>query len=158
MANNVDRPENLTRAQSQGHSRAPSRFHSTGSHSSANGQRPSSIDEALRMLDEALAGQGAANLQELISNDYKNVKSALEEARPVFSASLRSLSDETMSRVSDVTSRLTTVGMERGREALRNIDHQVRSSPWPIIGGVAVGAFALGLILGRGGSSETMKH
>lgn len=114
--------------------------------------RPDSINEALRILDEALGGAGA-NLKDLVTNDFKNLKSALSDNGSRISENFRGMSGETFDRVSEIAS----MGMERGRRIYSEVDVQMRSNPWPILGGVAVGTFALGFLMGRG-SSSSLEH
>jgi ElaB/YqjD/DUF883 family membrane-anchored ribosome-binding protein len=49
-------------------------------------------------------------------------------------------------------------GVERVRETARSVDKEVHRNPWPVIGGMALGTFALGFLLGRRGSRSQNVH
>lgn len=68
---------------------------------------PSSIKEALQVLDEALGGQNST-FKETMVNDYQHLRSQI------------------------------LAGTEK-------VSSKIKSNPWPIIGGVALGAFVLGV-------------
>jgi ElaB/YqjD/DUF883 family membrane-anchored ribosome-binding protein len=40
-------------------------------------------------------------------------------------------------------------GQEQAGKALQSLDKQVRDNPWPVIAGVAVGAFLLGSLVNK---------
>ncbi len=132
----------------------------------ANKERPHSIDEALRVLDEALASPGA-DIKNMVTDEYQNLHTAisqkatgasdfvqsirgnLTEQFNTITANLSDLSGDTTQRLSEITDQ----GIAMGREIYRDVDTQVRANPWPFIGGIAVGTFALGFLLG--GRKET---
>lgn len=113
--------------------------------------RPDSIKEALRVLDEALATGKGADLKDLVTSEYQNLKSAIGEVSPRVSESVRKYGNKVYQRASDIASE----SVERGREIYGNVDSSVRSNPWPVIGGVALGTFALGFIFGRSGARKS---
>lgn len=126
---------------------------------SANGsakssERPSKLNDALRVLDEALSGQGA-DLKQMVTDEYQNLRSAIGGFSPQMSDTLRQAGTQAYSRMSEFASGLSTTGLERGRQIYTEVDATVRANPWPILGGVAVGTFALGFLLGRTGSSSS---
>ena len=130
--------------------------------STSNSKRPSSIKDALKVLDDALAG-GSAGFNDIISDEYTNIKAALAEVTADASHSLRSAGDnlqelgtQALSAVSEYSERGLTVAMEGGREAWTYVDGQVRRNPWPAIGAVALGTFALGIAIAarRGANTE----
>jgi ElaB/YqjD/DUF883 family membrane-anchored ribosome-binding protein len=123
-------------------------------------KRPGSIEEALRVLDEALA-RPAADLKEMIGQDFGNLRSAFGEtfARSVESAttsfsnlkdSARSTGKDTAGRIGEFSSEAISNLMENGREAAQALDKNIRANPWPMIGGIAAGTFALGFLLAKG--------
>jgi ElaB/YqjD/DUF883 family membrane-anchored ribosome-binding protein len=125
----------------------------------AKNKRPGSIDDALRVLDEALA-KPAADLKEMWNQDIGNLKSILGEtfARSFASASttfntmkdtVRETSSETADRLNEFSSEALSNLVDNGREAAQSIDRNVRANPWPVISGVAVGTFALGFLLAK---------
>lgn len=110
--------------------------------------RPSSINEALRILDEALASN-SANLKDLVTDQYQHLKSAIGDSSSNVGQTMRDAGTQMYRQFSD----LTDQGLERGREIYSDLDVRVRANPWPVIGGIAVGTLALGFLIGRGGSS-----
>lgn len=112
--------------------------------------RPDSIKEALRVLDDALAKGKGTDLKDLLTSEYQNLKSAIGEVSPRVSESVRKYGNKVYQRASDIASD----SMERGREIYGNVDSTVRSNPWPVIGGVALGTFVLGFVFGRSNGSR----
>lgn len=154
-------------------------------------RRPKSIDEALKVLDEALAGP-ASELRGFVSDEIENLNSTVQSTL----GSLRSAVEQTdlqgtKERVGDAVQDITDTiksaaeksfrsvrsevgkvaadsaesvaqfaedfaaqGVEYAREAYRKADAEVRSNPWPYIGGIAVGTFALGALLGSFGQRQ----
>ena len=118
--------------------------------------RPGSIDEALKVLDKAL-GEHGKELKDLVTDDYKNIKTAIGDMAEEAGISLSGVTDtvknfggQAYERISD----LTSGGLERSKKMASDVDAQVRSNPWPVIGGVAAGTFAIGFLLGRKGSRD----
>lgn len=111
--------------------------------------RPSTINEALRILDEALAGDKTL-IKNMVTDQYQHLKSALGSAGGAAS----DVAATSYQQISEGVSNLANAGMETGRRVYYEVDSRVRSNPWAVIGGVAVGTFALGFLFGRGGSSD----
>ena len=114
-----------------------------------NSKRPGSIEEALRLLDDALKGN-TEELKDLVSDELQVFKAELGELSSqmtvdAIGAKLVTFGNEAMSRGQEAISR----GQELFAEATAELDSQVRKNPWPAIGGVAVGTFALGYLLGK---------
>lgn len=124
-----------------------------------SGEKPSTINEALRILDEALSTHGG-DLKAMVTDDFQNLKAALGSVSPEMADSLRQIGSRAYEQVSGIASDLASGSLDRGRQIYGNVDSTVRSNPWPVIGGVAVGTFALGFMLGRsgGGNSSTYSH
>lgn len=133
-----------------------------------NTKKPGSIDDALKVLDEALAGVNPPALNDLVSNEYRNLKSALGDSARTSAApaqdfiqnALRGLGD-TMAPVGEYSAQsyeklaeVAAVGVEEARRIGVEVDRSVRVNPWPYLGGVAVGTLALGLILGRSHANQ----
>lgn len=118
------------------------------------GEKPSKINDALRILDEALSTQGA-DLKAMVTDDFANLKSALGTISPRMAESFRDVGTKAYDQVSGMASEFASSGMERGRQIYGEVDASVRSNPWPVIGGVAVGTFALGFLLGRSRGGES---
>jgi ElaB/YqjD/DUF883 family membrane-anchored ribosome-binding protein len=122
-----------------------------GSGDGKNRSRPSSIEEALRTLDEALGGAGA-NLKDLMAGDFENLKAALSGTAANAGGAVHGMTDGLRDSFGDIGEQAMerfSAYAEEGRRIFSDVDVKVRSNPWPVIGGVAVGTFALGLLLGR---------
>lgn len=112
-------------------------------------KRPEKINDALRVLDEAVSKEGF-NLKELISSDYQGLKDAFSQLAPQIKDTVRQYGSQAYGYAQDYAK----VGMERGREVAGQVDTRVRENPWPVIGGVAAGSLALGFLLGRRNSTS----
>ncbi len=136
-------------------------------------KKPSSIDDALKVLDEALAGVNPPALNDLVSGEYQNLKGALGRAasaktapaQDFISNAVRGLSDsfggiaggpigeysaESYEKIAEVAA----IGLGQARRVGTEVDRSVRANPWPYLGGIAVGTLALGVILGRSHASN----
>lgn len=111
---------------------------------------PSSINDALRMLDQALSRDGA-NLKELVSTEYGSLRKAIEEMAPKMGEAFRQYGNQAADVIQDYAGQ----GLERGKQVAGQLDTSVRANPWPVIGGVALGSLAIGFLLGRGGEPST---
>lgn len=154
-------------------------------------QRPKSIDEALRVLDEALAGP-ATEIREIVTDELSSLNATIQSTiGTIRSATSQTNLGETAGKVGDVVSEMTQTlksSVETGFESLRTeftkvaadsaetitklaedtaaqgvefaqdiykkADAEVRANPWPYIGGIAVGTFALGALWGAMNSNE----
>jgi ElaB/YqjD/DUF883 family membrane-anchored ribosome-binding protein len=123
-------------------------------------QRPDSIEDALRVLENALANDRAPVVKELISDDFSHLKSFLSQAGVQGAATageslqglnqqIRGISMQAFEVVSDIAASAAEAGLAEGKEIARHIDLGVRKNPWPVIGGVAIGTLALGYLIGR---------
>jgi hypothetical protein len=130
-------------------------------------KKPSSIDDALKVLDEALSGVNAPALNDLVSNEYRNLKGALGQtaqaktapAQDFIQNAVRGFTDsfgsvagpvgEYGTQSYDKIAEVAAVGIEEARRIGGEVDRSVRANPWPYLGGIAVGTLALGVILGR---------
>jgi ElaB/YqjD/DUF883 family membrane-anchored ribosome-binding protein len=122
---------------------------------STSGNRPSSINDALRILDEALAGS-STKLKELVTDQYQNLKSAVSGSDGM-RESIRGAGQQAYQQMSDIANQ----GADRSREFYYDVDSRVKANPWPVIGGVALGTLALGFVIGKKTSSElerTVSH
>jgi ElaB/YqjD/DUF883 family membrane-anchored ribosome-binding protein len=105
-------------------------------------KRPGSIDEAMKILDEALKGN-TEELKDLVSDELQTFKAELGELSS--SMTVDAIGEKIKTMSGDALSR----GQELFTEATAELDARVRKNPWPAIGGVAVGTFALGYLLGK---------
>jgi len=97
-------------------------------------QKPTSLDEALHILDQAISRDGA-KVSELITEEYSHLRQAFNDMIPELGSKLRSYSQQ---------------GFSGGQEIAKVVDTNVRQYPWLALGGVALGSFAIGMMLGRG--------
>jgi ElaB/YqjD/DUF883 family membrane-anchored ribosome-binding protein len=127
---------------------------------STYGARPTSIDEALKALDTALAENKSTDLGELITDEYQNLRSALVEFSPGFTEAVRTASQQAYERAGEIAEYAAET-FERSRkvasEMAVELDQNVRTNPWPFLGGVAVGTFALGFLIGRNNMANKMR-
>lgn len=111
---------------------------------------PGSVNEALRMLDQALSRDGA-NLKELVSTEYSSLRRAIDEMAPKMGEAFRQYGNQ----AADVIQNYSGQGLEYGKKVASQVDTRVRANPWPVIGGVALGSLAIGFFIGRGGQEST---
>ncbi|MCM2281141.1 MAG: hypothetical protein NDI61_04770 [Bdellovibrionaceae bacterium] len=130
-------------------SQSSTRSQETGRASAQGIQIPSSISEALRMLDQALSRDGA-NLRELVSSEYSALRHAIEDMAPKMGQAFRQYGSQAAEVIQDYAGE----GLERGKVVAGRVDSRVRANPWPVIGGVALGSLVVGYWLGRGGAQE----
>lgn len=128
-------------------------------------KRPDSFNEATNLLDEALIGSSAPRLQDLAVRDFEQVTSALgasaHEASDKVSDSVHDASDMARQMAQHAIGALAgpAIGFARDRvdrtvQLGKRIDGGLRANPWPVIGGVAAGALALGFLLGRNAAAK----
>lgn len=115
--------------------------------------RPSTISEALRLIDDVINRDGA-NLRELITSEYANLRRAINDFAPQMNDRVRDYSTQ----AADQASVYAQKGVEQSRILASKVDAQVRSNPWPIIGGVALVSLGVGYLLGCEQSSESDLH
>ena len=124
-------------------------FSSTqGSDVSGDSNRPSSIKDALKLIDDVLNRDGA-NLRELITSEYSNLQRAINDFAPQLGDKVRDYGMQ----AADMASTYASKGVEQGRVIASRVDSQVRENPWPVIGGVALTSLAVGFLLGRSGEA-----
>lgn len=143
--------------------------------------RPKSIEEALRVLDEALLNP-AADLKNIVTDEYQNLQAAIGKStaqvsetvsglagtlKSTLESSLQNFGSNMGANLGDLTgdsaekfSKMAEQGVALGRDVARKADAEVRANPWPYIGGIAVGTFALGILLGSrsNGSANEMSQ
>ena len=91
------------------------------------------INEALELLNE-VAKEKSAELQNMVSDKYGNLKSALGG----LSEKLQHEANETFAK-----------GKEEVEELASKVNESLHKNPWPYLGGTALGFLILGLLLGR---------
>jgi ElaB/YqjD/DUF883 family membrane-anchored ribosome-binding protein len=102
------------------------------------------IEEALELLSLA-AKEKKEELLSLASQKYSDLQQALMNGK----VSLSEAFSETKRRATQSVREATHKGQEKITDMATRLDENVHASPWPFIGGVAVGALILGLLLGR---------
>jgi ElaB/YqjD/DUF883 family membrane-anchored ribosome-binding protein len=91
------------------------------------------INEALELLNE-VASEKKADLQEMISERYEHLKSALGGV----AEKLHHEAQETYEQ-----------GREKMEEIASKVSGSVHKNPWPYLGGTALGFLILGFLFGR---------
>ncbi len=90
--------------------------------------KPSTFDDAFKILDQAINDQQLPNLRSLLDDEIRSFKTAVR---------------------SETTNSLQELGLEHAYELGRSVDKYVRKNPLISIGAVAAGALALGFLLSR---------
>jgi ElaB/YqjD/DUF883 family membrane-anchored ribosome-binding protein len=121
--------------------------------SSANvtgSNRPTTIKDALRLIDDVINRDGA-NLRELLTSEYANLRRAINDIAPKMGDKVSDYGTQAV----DQASVYAKQGMDQSRVIASKVDAQVRTNPWPIVGGAALAALAIGFFLGRGSDATT---
>ncbi|MDA3874594.1 MAG: hypothetical protein PF795_11630 [Kiritimatiellae bacterium] len=98
------------------------------------------IDEALSLLNEAAHSQ-KDEMSKLISSKYGNLKSTLQDLE-------EKASDKTHESA-DRLRELREAAALHAHEAAETVDRKAHEDPWKTLGWSVIGAFAIGLLLGR---------
>ena len=97
------------------------------------------FEEAVHLLNEA-AREKKEEVQNLLNDKYTSIRDVVEDASKKGRRSAR--------RTKDSAEEWLGEGTEAVREVASELDDSVHENPWAYLGGVAVGALLLGLILG----------
>ncbi len=125
--------------------------YSAGTSASVTGSnRPTTIKDALRLIDDVINRDGA-NLRELITSEYTNLRRAINDFAPKMGDQVLDYGTQAV----DQASVYAKQGVEQSRVIASRVDAQVRTNPWPIIGGAAFASLAIGFLLGRGADSSS---
>lgn len=128
-------------------STSASNLSKAGSSGAASGEKkPDSIKEALRILDDALAGK-SGEFTDMIGNEFQNIKKAV-----------RSVSSDTGAGIRDVAGEISRSLSGSFNDSFAGLNTSVRSNPWAFIGGFAASTFAVGLILGGRARSRDFRE
>lgn len=105
--------------------------------------RSAKIAEALMLLEEAAKAK-KAELQNLVSDKYIHLKTALVDAEHAAAETLSAAQKRGIDAVIDANE----VSTKKIKETATVVDDHVHANPWPYIGGTAVVALLAGYILG----------
>lgn len=89
----------------------------------------SKIDEAIKLLDEA-AEEARSEVTEMIRERYLDIE---EKAT--------SFMDEASEKIKE--------GAESVKDSVQTIDKEAHKNPWAFVGGAALGALAVGFLMGK---------
>jgi ElaB/YqjD/DUF883 family membrane-anchored ribosome-binding protein len=106
--------------------------------------RPQKLTDALKVLDQAIMNEGV-DLKDLVSKDYSHLQDALKDFAPQVGETLRAGGRQAMERIQNYTA----PAIQKTKQAVAEADRQVKANPWPILAGTAIGALAIGFLLGR---------
>lgn len=98
------------------------------------------LEEALELLNEA-AREKKEELQEAVEGRYSDLKDLLIEQ-----------AENGLSMLNHAKKRIAKTLQQEEEKILtraKDLDRTVRRNPWPVVGGAAVSALLLGVILGR---------
>lgn len=132
-----------------------------------NQKKPTSIDDAIKMLDDVLVKQQIPDLSPLLGEEFTSVKDSVKSMISETARSeVKDFKDATAefktkaSEIGAAASAFAGVGFEQAQALAQegvvhakkiadDVDTRVRANPWPLIGGVAIGALALGYMLAK---------
>lgn len=98
------------------------------------------IDEALSLLNEAAHHQ-KDEISDLISSKYGNLKTTLQ--------GLEEKAADTAHEGADRLRELREAAALHAHDAVDTVDRKAHEDPWKTLGWSVIGAFAIGLLLGR---------
>lgn len=102
-------------------------------------QSSNKFEEALHLLNEA-AREKKEEIQNLLNNRYTDIRDVVQDAAKKGRKSYRRVQEDAEDWLGE--------GGESIREAASELDDHVRENPWAYLGGVAVAALFLGLLIG----------
>lgn len=105
-----------------------------------NKQDAQKINEALELLNEAAHGQ-KEELSGLLTNKFGDLKNTILELEENVGDGAK----EGLERLRE----LRGAAAHQASDTASRVDHKVHEDPWKTLGWTVVGAFAIGLLLGR---------
>jgi ElaB/YqjD/DUF883 family membrane-anchored ribosome-binding protein len=103
-----------------------------------NGKMPTSISDALQLLDQHAAGQGE-QLFNLFGSGFNAIRTLVAaEIAPRIKETIREAAGD---------------HIEGSRNVIGRLDSEIRENPWRVAGGLAVSALFLGYFMGRANKS-----
>jgi len=87
-----------------------------------------------------------------MQNDYNNKQGqgqTIADKASEFARSSGQQAEEKGKEIAANAQKMLKQGQEQAGKAFESLDKQVRQNPWPVIAGVAVGAFLLGSLVSK---------
>ena len=110
----------------------------------AERQNVDSLNEALRLLDEA-AQQSGSDVKQLIEEDYQHLKNTIEEISPKLKTAVGNMSSTAKRSVQNATE----ASSQFAKEQARQVDAHAHENPWAYVGGAALAGGLLGYFLAQ---------
>ncbi|HMQ10737.1 MAG TPA: hypothetical protein PKC21_07475 [Oligoflexia bacterium] len=100
-----------------------------------------SIRKALDILNEAKE-EKKDEIQKMISQEYKEIKSVVDEIKPKVQYKAAQIQDDMMQAVNHVNKKVTDLKNE--------VDQKTKENPWKAVGIASAAAFVVGMLVTRG--------
>lgn len=122
-------------------------------------KRPETLEEAIRAINEAMIAEGA-KMRDLIQSDYASLRTAVEDLAPRVVQQFKDATAPYVEKAKATASKAKTTAREvagpqidfavaGSKSAADKFDQQLKKNPYLVLGGVALGAIAIGYLLGR---------
>lgn len=110
--------------------------------------RPQTFEDAIRAINDAMVAQGA-NLKDLLQSDYSNLRTAFEDLAPRVAQQVKETTAPYIEKAREVAGPQIDFAVAGSKTVANEFDRQVKQNPYLVLGGIALGAVALGYMLGR---------
>ena len=110
--------------------------------------RPHTFDQAIHQINEAMVAHGAS-LKDLLQTDYSNIRTVAEDLAPKVAQQLKDTAAPFVDVMREVAGPQFDFAVSGGKTLADGFDRQLKQNPYLVLGGVALGAMALGYLIGR---------